>query len=181
MNLKHFLLPVIVVCLGGSLQAQTPDTSPSASPPPDFEEHEGGWDHHHGGWHHHHGGWLFKKLNLTDAQRQQLKNLRASIRASNQAAFRSALLNYLQAKADLENAISQNSPDLSSLATSVANAQSQLILLRAQRQQQFQTQVIKNNVLNLTPDQLQTLTEFQQKKAARLQDRINELKNQTGS
>jgi Spy/CpxP family protein refolding chaperone len=173
MNLKYLLLPVIAVCLGSSVQAQSPDTSPSTSPSPGFEEHGGGW-------HHHHGGWLFRKLNLTDTQREALKSLRASIRASSdRAAFRSALLNYLQAKAALENAVSQNNPDLSSLATNLANAQSQLILLRAQRREQLQTQLTNSKIL--TPEQQQIWNEFQQKKAARLQDRINELKSQTNS
>ena len=124
---------------------------------------------------------MFRKLGLTDAQRQQLKNLRASIRASDQAAFQSARLNYLQAKATLESAISQPNGDVSTAAANVASAQGQLIQLRAKRQQQFRTQLITNNALSLTPDQLQLLNQFQQKKAARLQDRINELKNETGS
>jgi Spy/CpxP family protein refolding chaperone len=159
MNLKHFLLPVIAVGLGGSLLAQTPASSPS----PGAEE--GGW-HHGGGWHHHHGGWLFKKLNLDDQQRQQLKSLRASSRAD----FRAALVAYLQAKVDLETAISQNATDLSGPAANLATAQNRLLQLRVQREQQF--------VSILHPDQLQTWKDIHQKKAARLQERINDLNGQ---
>jgi Spy/CpxP family protein refolding chaperone len=160
MNLKCLLLPVVTVCLGSSLQAQTTDTSPSASPSPGFEEHQGGW-------HHHHGGWMFRKLNLTDAQRQQLKQMRAG----SQQDFRSARLAYLQAKVALETAISQNAPaQISSAAGQLANAKTQLIQLRANWEQQFVT------VLN--PSQLQTWESIHQQKAARLQNRINELQGQ---
>jgi Spy/CpxP family protein refolding chaperone len=160
MNFKYLLLPVVTACLGSSLQAQTPDASASASSSPAFEEHQGGW-------HHHHGGWMFRKLNLTDAQRQQLKQMRAS----SQQDFRSARLDYLKAKVGLETAISQNDPaQISSAAGQVASAQTQLIQLRAKWEQQF--------VTVLSPSQLQTWEGIHQQKATRLQERINELHGQ---
>lgn len=160
MNLKYLLLPVVTACLGASLQAQTPDTSPSVSPSPGIGEHGGGW-------HHHHGYWLFRKLQLTDTQRQQLK----TYRTNNKAAFQSALLGYLQAKAALQGAISQNNTaNIAGLASNLASAQSQLIQQRAQTEEYL--------VSILSPDQKNIWTEIQNKKAARLQDRINKLQGQ---
>jgi Spy/CpxP family protein refolding chaperone len=163
MHLKHFLLPVIAVCLGGSLQAQTLNTSPSPSPSPGFGKQGGGW-------HHHHEGWLFRKLQLTDEQRQALK----TYRTNNQTAFRSALLATLQAKAALQSAISQNNTgNLAGLASNLATAQTQLIQLRAQREAYIAS--------ILSPEQKNIWSEIQNKKAARLQDRINDLQGQTNS
>ena len=157
MNLKYVLLPLVSVCLGSSLVAQTPDASASASPSPGFGEHRGGW-------HHHHGHWLFRKLQLTDTQRQQLK----TYRTNNKATFRGALLAYLQAKAAVESAISQNNTaNLAGLASSLASANSQLIQQRAQTEEYL--------VSILTPDQKNIWTEIQNTKAARLQERINGL------
>jgi Spy/CpxP family protein refolding chaperone len=103
-------------------------------------------------------------LQLTDTQRQQLK----TYRTNNKATFQSALLTYLQAKAALESAISQNNTaNLAGLASSLASAHSQLIQLRAQTEEYL--------VSILTPDQKNILTEIQNKKAARLQERINGL------
>jgi protein CpxP len=148
----------MAVCLGSALQAQTPDVSPSASPGNGVEEH-GGWRHH--------GGGLYKQLNLTASQRQQLK----SYRANNQAAFRSAKLASLQAKQALENAISQNNTaNLAGLASNLATAQTQLIQLRAQREAYL--------VSILTPEQKSVWNEIQSKQQNRVQDRIDELQEQ---
>jgi Spy/CpxP family protein refolding chaperone len=106
-------------------------------------------------------------LQLTDAQRQQLK----AYRANNQAAFRSALLAYLQAKSALQSAISQNNTgNLAGLASNLATAQTQLIQLRAQKEAYL--------VSILSSDQKNIWDEIQAKKASRLQDRINELQGQ---
>jgi len=148
----------MAVCLGSTLQAQTPDVSPSASPGTGVEEH--------GGWHHRRGG-LYKQLNLTASQRQQLK----SYRANNQAEFRSAELASRQAKQALQNAISQNNTaNLAGLASNLATAQTQLIQLRAQREAYL--------VSILTPEQKSIWNEIQSKRQSRVQDRIDELQEQ---
>lgn len=160
MNLKYFLLPIIGVCLGSSLQAQTAAT-PTATPP------SPGVGAYGGGWHHRHGGGLFRQLQLTAAQRQQLE----AYRTSNQAAFRSALLAYLQAKAALQTAISQNNTgNLAGLASNLATAQTQLIQLRAQKEAYLYS--------ILTSAQQTIWNQIQAQKASRLQDRINELQAQ---
>jgi Spy/CpxP family protein refolding chaperone len=106
-------------------------------------------------------------LQLTEQQRQQLK----AYRTNNQTAFRNALVNYLQAKAALQNAISQGSTaNLAGLASNVATAQSPLIQLRAQREAYL--------VSILQPDQKNVWDQIQANKASRLQDRINELQGQ---
>ena len=158
MYFKHLLLPVIAISLGSSLQGQTPDASPATSPSasPGVEEHEGGW-------HNHHGGWLFGKLNLPDDQRQKLK----TYRTSNQGAFRSALLDYLKAKAQLENAIRQNNQNLSGYVSDLATKQTQLIQLRMQREAYL--------VSILNPEQTDIWNQIQSRKTACLQDLINEL------
>ncbi|MBV9998942.1 MAG: Spy/CpxP family protein refolding chaperone [Verrucomicrobia bacterium] len=158
MNLRYLLLPVIAVGLGGSLRAQAPDDSPSSSASPGVEERGGGW-------HHHHERWLFRELQLTAPQRQQLK----AYRSNNRAAFRNALLSYLQAKASLQSAINQNNTaNLAGLASNVATAQAQLIQLRAQAEEYIVSNVLTSNQKNVW-DQIQA------KRASRLQDRISKL------
>jgi Spy/CpxP family protein refolding chaperone len=110
---------------------------------------------------------MFSKLQLTAEQRQELN----TYRTNNRAAFQSALLGVLQAKAALENAISQNNTgNLAGLTANLATAQTKLMQLRAQKEAYL--------VSILTPEQKSTWTEIQNKKATRLQDRINNLQGQ---
>jgi Spy/CpxP family protein refolding chaperone len=77
---------------------------------------------------------------------------------------------YLQAKAQLENAIMQNNQNLSGYTSNLATAQTNLIQLRMQREAYLAS--------ILTPEQKNIWNQIQARKAARLQDRINELQGQ---
>lgn len=66
MKFKHFLLPALALMACGALEAQTSDSRSSPSP----------GDGDHGHWRRHHHAWIWSKLNLTDAQKQQIKSFR---------------------------------------------------------------------------------------------------------
>jgi periplasmic protein CpxP/Spy len=119
--------------------------------------------HPHGG---RHGDWVWKKLNLTDAQKQQIKQ----IRESNKPARKAAMVAVLTAEKALQSAISQNPNDeatIRSLASKVESARTEGIVLRAR----FKAQVLQ--VLDDT--QKQQLSQFEQKRQDRLQQRIDKL------
>jgi Spy/CpxP family protein refolding chaperone len=154
MKFKYFLIPILALVTCGSLQAQTSDATPTPGP---------GYDHS-GHWHHRHHAWIWKKLNLTDAQKQQIK----SIRQGSRAQFRPALSAVLTARMKLREDIASNKQAaIAADTTALAGAESQLATLRA-------TQVSQIKAL-LTQDQLTTWNDFQQKRQSRMQDRINKL------
>jgi protein CpxP len=159
MKFKFFLLPVLAVIACGTLQAQTSDATSSQSPGNDQYKH----------WHRHHHAGVWRKLNLTDAQKQQVK----SIRQGSKAQFRPALTALLTARMKLQQDITANNQAaISTDASALAAAQSQIAAMRA-------TQLSKVKAI-LSQDQLTTLNEWQQKRQTRMQDRINKL-NQPAS
>jgi len=136
-----------------SLHAQTADASPSATAE--------GW-HHKGG--HHHGFW--KALNLTDAQRQQVRQFMDS----NKTTTKGLMLNLLNAQKTLQDAIARNPNDeatIRSLAATVGSARTELAVQRAKLRSQIAS--------ILTSEQKQQLTQWDQKRAGRLQKRIDRL------
>jgi Spy/CpxP family protein refolding chaperone len=157
MNFKYLLVPILAVIGCGALQAQSADTTPSSSP--------GNEQHHH--WrHHHHHAWIWKKLNLTDDQKGQIKSIRQTMKSQT----RPALVAVLTAKLKLHQDIAANSVNTNDVSALVS-AESQLATLRAQVLGQ-----IKNV---LTADQQTMLTDFQQKREARMQNLINKLSQPT--
>jgi periplasmic protein CpxP/Spy len=147
----------IVACT--SLQAET--SEPATSPNPSYGEH-GHWRHHH--------AWIWRKLNLTDAQKQDLKQYRTKHKAE----FRSALASYLSARQALLAAIKSSAatqPAASQLATAeasqLARAEANLMALRVNREQYIAT--------ILVGDQVTTWQNFQAERTARMQERINKL------
>ena len=151
MKPNYFIAPLIAMVASTSLQAET--SEPAASPNPGYGHH----DH----WRHHHA-WIWRKLNLTDTQKQDLKQYRTN----NKAAFRSALASYLSARQALLAAIQSNAatqPAASQLATAEAN----LMALRAKREQYIAS--------ILVGDQVATWQNFLAERAARMQERINKL------
>jgi Spy/CpxP family protein refolding chaperone len=145
-------VPIFALAACGSLQAQTSDATPSPSPAV-----EGHWRHH--------GHWLWKKLNLTDAQKQQIHTIRENNRKN--PAFRSALAAYLKAKMkvqeDIDAAQSVTSDDTAALGA----AEVQLAVARAQQRNEIKA--------ILSGDQLQTWNEVQAKRQTRIQNRIDKL------
>ena len=136
----------------GTLQAQTSDATSSPSPGSDHHDH----------WRHHHHAWIWKKLNLTDTQKQDIKQYRTT----NKAAFRSALASYLSAKQALLGAIKNNESTQSAAAT-LATAEANLLALRVKQEQYIASL--------LTGDQVTTWQNFQNERATRMQNRINKL------
>ena len=136
-----------------SLHAQSADASPSATAE---EQHQSHKDHH--------GFW--KALNLTDAQRQQLRQLLQSDKSANKG----LMVNLLNAEKALHEAIVKNPNDettIRSLSATVGNAKSELTVQRAKIRSQI--------VSVLTPDQKDKLAQFDQKRESRLQKRIDHL------
>jgi protein CpxP len=158
MKWQNILLPFVTAIAVSSIQAQTPEASPAASP---------GWEHHWGG----HQAWIWRKLNLTDAQKQQIRTIRENNRKN--PAFRTALATYLQAKKKVQDDIKANQTVPSEDASALGAAEAQLAVLRAQQQNEIKAV--------LSPDQQQTWNEFQAKRESFLQKRIENLTSQPNS
>jgi Spy/CpxP family protein refolding chaperone len=152
MRLTYLITPIIAIVACSSLQAQTPDASPS--PGSGYSQH-GHWRHHH--------AWIWRNLNLTDTQKQNIKQYRAT----NKAAFQSALASYLSAKQAVLDAIKNNQSTQPTAAT-LATAEANLLALRV-KQEQFIASL-------LTGDQIATWQNFQNERATRIQNRINKLR-----
>jgi Spy/CpxP family protein refolding chaperone len=152
MRLTYLITPIIAIVACSSLQAQTPDASPS--PGSGYSQH-GHWRHHH--------AWIWRNLNLTDTQKQDIKQYRAT----NKAAFQSALASYLSAKQAVLDAIKNNQSTQPTAAT-LATAEANLLALRV-KQEQFIASL-------LTGDQIATWQNFQNERATRIQNRINKLR-----
>jgi Spy/CpxP family protein refolding chaperone len=157
MKLKYLIVPIFALAACGSLQAQTSDATPSSSP-----THEGHWRHH--------DHWLWNKLNLTDAQKQQIHTIRENNRKN--PAFRTALATYLTAKKKVQDDINATQAASSDDTAALGAAEAQLAIVRAQQQNEIKA--------ILSGDQVQTWNEFQAKRDIRIQNRINKL-NQPAS
>ena len=165
--MKWISLLVCAAALTGfsTLNAQTPSPSASGSASAETGEHHG-WGHHHHGF-----GFLFKKLDLTDAQKAQLKEYFSS----NKATFKTDKLNLLKAEQAVRSAEEKNPSDEStirSLSTNVESAKTELTVQHAKFAAYLQS--------ILTSAQKQTLTELQQKRDAHIQAQITRL-SQSGS
>ena len=152
MKLKYLIVPIFALAACGSLQAQTSDATPSSSP-----AHEGHWRHH--------DHWLWNKLNLTDAQKQQIHTIRENNRKN--PAFRTALATYLQAKKKVQDDINATQATNNDDSAALGAAEGQLAVLRTQQQNEIKA--------ILSADQVQTWNEFQAKRDTRIQNRINKL------
>jgi periplasmic protein CpxP/Spy len=165
--MKWISLLVCAAALTGfsTLNAQTPAATASGSASPEASEH------HHHGWRHHEFGFFLKELNLTDAQKQQVKQYFSD----NKQAFKTNMLNMLKAKQAVDSAIEKNPSDEStirSLSANVASAQTELSAQHAKFAAFLQS--------ILTSEQKQTLTTLQQKRDARIQEHITRM-SQSGS
>jgi len=157
--MKWIPLLVCAAALTGfsTLNAQTPSPSASGS------EETG--EHHHG-WRHHEFGFFLKQLNLTDAQKQQVKQYFSD----NKQAFKTNMLNMLKAKQAVDSAIEKNPSDESTIRSLSANVASAVTDLSAQR---AKFAAFLQSIL--TPEQKQTLIALQQKRDAKLQEHITRM------
>ena len=164
MNWKSLFVCAAALTGFATLNAQTPSASASASASAETGEHHG--------WRGHHGfGFFLKELNLTDAQKQQVKQYFSD----NKVAFKTNMLNMLKAKQAVDSAIEKNPSDEStirSLSSNVASAETDLSAQRAKFAAFLQS--------ILTSEQKQTLTTLQQKRDAKIQEHISHL-SQAGS
>ena len=165
MKSKALILCVAALAGFATLNAQNQSASSAASPSASAGEK------HHGGGRHHKFGYFLKQLNLTDAQKQQVKQYFSD----NKQTFKTNMLNLLKAKQAVQSAIEKNPSDEStvrSLSANVASAQTELSAQHAKFDAFLQT--------ILTSEQKQTLTTLQQKRDAKMQAHIDRL-SQSGS
>ena len=159
MKFKYILIPMFALIACGPLHAQSADATASPSPSPGESEQ---FDHWRGHGHH---GWIWKKLNLTDQQKDQIKSIRQNMKAQVHPALAAVLKARLQLMQDID---SGNQGAIGTDTTALANAQATLWGLRA-----TQWNLIKTTVLN--SDQVNKLNDFKQKMQTRTQDMINKL------
>jgi len=165
MNWKTLVLPIFGAIAVTSLQAQaqTPEATTTASP---------SWHEHHYGGHHH--AWFWKKLNFTESQRAYIKQLRQN----NKATIQPALLQVLKDRQALQQAIAGNvTSSISSDATKLGIDQGALISARGT----LRAQILNYIMTSGTTEQKNLLSEWQQKKATWLQDKINRVSSNSGS
>jgi protein CpxP len=122
------------------------------------------------GWHGHgsyHMGWMAKQLNLTDAQKTQIKTMMQSQRATNRPLMQQLAEN----RKALLTATANGAFDQAKV-TAIANQQAQLMAqLTVQKESmhhQIYTQV-------LTPDQRTTADQLRAKQMARIDQRLQKL------
>ena len=161
MKSKALILSVAALASFATLNAQDQNATSSAAP-----SASAGTEKHHGSGHHHELGYFLKQLNLTDAQKQQVKQYFSD----NKQTFRSDIVNLLKAKQTVNSAIEKNPSDdatIRSLSTNVASARTELTAQRAK------FDVFLPSIL--TSEQKQTLAALQQKRDTKMQNRINHL------
>ncbi|HEY2123380.1 MAG TPA: Spy/CpxP family protein refolding chaperone [Chthoniobacterales bacterium] len=163
MKFTYLFVPILAVIACGSLQAQTADTTPSATP--GQEEQHDGWGNRDGWGRHRHGAWVWRKLNLSDSQKAQIKSIRETLKPQ----VRPALAGVLKARLQLRQDIAANSEPgvITNDTSALATAEAQLATVRNTMWNQIK------GVLN--PDQLTTLNNFKQKQEARTQEMISKL------
>lgn len=121
---------------------------------------EAGW-HGHG---HDHMAWMAKQLNLTDAQKAQVK----TIRQSQKATMSPVMQQMAQNRAAMLAATANGAFDQAKV-TALANQQAQLMA-----QMTVQKESLKHQIYTqvLTPDQRATAEQMRQKEIARINERL---------
>jgi periplasmic protein CpxP/Spy len=156
-------LVLCVTALAGFAVVNAQDQSAPASASPSASAVT---EQHHRWGRHHEFGYFLKQLNLTDAQKQQVKQYFSD----NKQNFRTDVMNLLKAKQAVNSAIEKNPSDdanIRSLSADVANTQTELTAQRAK------FDVFLQSIL--TSEQKQTLATLRQKHDAKMQARINRL------
>lgn len=151
MRARFLITSIFSLAIFSSMLAQSPDADTAADASEkihrDFQQ-------------------ALKQLNLTDAQRQQVRE----ILQSSQLDFRAVMRNYLAAKKELKDAIRANPDDEDTIrarSAQLGSAMTEVTVKRAQLRSQI-TKV-------LTPGQRQQWNQFEQTQEDRLQERINQL------
>ena len=124
--------------------------------------------HRHGG----HMGYMAKALNLTNAQKEQIK----SIVQANRASTRPLMQQMAQTRVALLTATSNGAFDQSKV-TALANQQAQLMVQMTVQKQSIQHQIYTQV---LTPEQRTTADQMRQKQIARINERLQKM-SQSGT
>jgi Spy/CpxP family protein refolding chaperone len=152
-----------VATLAGFAAVNAQDQSASVSASPSASA---GTEQHHRWGRHHEIGYVLKQLNLTDAQKQQVKQYFSD----NKQTFRANVVNLLKAKQVVNSAIEKNPSDEANIRSLSANTASARTELAAQR---AKFDVFLQSVL--TSEQKRTLAALQQTRDAKMQVHINRL------
>ena len=143
-------LLALVLCGTALLSyAQEADAAPAA-----------GW-HGHG---QHHMAWMAKELNLTDAQKQQVKTIMQSDRATMRPVMQQLAENRKAMLAATANGAFDQAK-VQAIANQQSQAMAQLMVQKATIQHQIYTQV-------LTPDQRAKADQMREKQMARIDERL---------
>jgi Spy/CpxP family protein refolding chaperone len=161
MRSKSLILCVAALAGFAAVNAQDQSASASASP-----SASAGTEQHDRWGRHHEIGYVLKQLNLTDAQKQQVKQYFSD----NKQTFRTDVVNLLKAKQAVNSATEKNPSDDANIRSLSANAASARTELTAQR---AKFDVFLQSIL--TSEQKQTLATLQQKRDAKMQAHINRL------
>jgi Spy/CpxP family protein refolding chaperone len=167
MKFKYFLAAILLIIGCGELRAQSADATPAVSPSSPGEGHHGHWRHHH--------AWIWKKLNLTEAQKTQIKSIRQSMKVQTHPALAAVLKAKMKLLQDIDANSEQSTPALQTMVaadtSALANAESQFAIVRSAELNQIKTV--------LTPEQKATWQDFHQKRQTRIQDMISKLSQPT--
>jgi len=157
-----FAVAMLAVVLCGAVVFSYAQQTDSSSP-------EAAWaGHRHGG----HMGYMFKALNLTDAQKAQVK----SIMQANRAANRPLMQQMAQNRLAMLTATSNGAFDQAKV-TALANQQAQLMAQMTVQKESIQSQIY-NQVL--TPEQRATADQMRQKQITRINEHLQKL-SQSGT
>jgi periplasmic protein CpxP/Spy len=146
-----------VVLCGAVVFSYAQQTDNSSSP-------EAAWaGHRHGG----HMGYMFKALNLTDAQKAQVKSIMQANRVTNRPLMQQMAQNRLA----MLTATSNGAFDQAKV-TALANQQAQLMAQMTVQKESIQSQIY-NQVL--TPEQRATADQMRQKQITRINEHLQKL------
>ena len=119
-----------------------------------------GW----GGHEHHHMGWMAKQLNLTDAQKQQIKTMMEAQRATTRPLMQQLAENRKAMLAATANGAFDQAK-VQAIANQQSQAMAQLMVQKASMQHQIYTQV-------LTPEQRTQADQLREKQMARIDQHL---------
>ena len=157
-----FAVALAAVVLCGTLMISYAQQTDNASPKPAWAGHR----------HGDHMGYMIKALNLTDAQKAQIK----SIMQGNRASTRPLMQQMAQNRLAILTATSGGAFDQAKV-TALANQQAQLMAQLTVQKESIHSQIY-NQVL--TPEQRATADQMRQKQITRINERLQKL-SRTGT
>jgi Spy/CpxP family protein refolding chaperone len=149
-----FAVAMLAVALCGAVMISYAQQTDNSSPKPVWAGHR------HGGP----MGYMVKALNLTDAQKEQIKSIMEANRATNRPLMQQMAQNHLAMLAATSNGAFDQAK-VSALAGQQAQLMAQMTVQRESIQHQIYTQV-------LTPEQRTTADEMRQKQINRINEHL---------